>query len=1104
MYPSSSSPRFPLSRRSFTAVFLLIFWLLATTGCGSTPSESDDTAINQAPTADAGPDRAALVGETVTFQGGASDVDGDPLTYSWAIVRSPEGSSAALNDTDTLVPWMIPDVAGIYEVGLTVSDGQLSSEQDTVTLTATRDNETPVADAGPDLTATTGETVTLQGSGYDPDGDPLSYAWSIVGAPAGSVAALDAADTASPTITPDVSGDYVIGLTVDDGSNTSAMDIMTLTANDSAPANSAPVADAGADQSVSTGDTVTLDGSGSYDPDGDSLTWEWTLDSQPAGSSATLSAADTVSPTFVADVAGDYVATLVVHDGALSSTADTVVVTATDPVGGNTAPVADAGPDQSVITGDTVYLDGTGSYDPDGDTLSWQWSLVQAPPGSQATLDQATSASPSFVADLDGSYTVRLVVDDGQTQSLHDDVSITATTPPPPPQGGRVITTVTLDPATTGTVPITFGQVFAPGDVLADEILTLQTVGGDTAYSTQADIRAYHDDGSIRHAVLTALVPVTAGQSSTLEIAASSGTPPTDSVTLSELLNSGFSTTVSATIDGVTWTADAAAELESQPEEQWLSGPLMTEWLVDVPLRDPSGNAHPHLQARFAVRTYRPTEFIRVSVVLENNWAYEPSPSNITYDLDINVCGNSVYGRTGLTHYHHARWRKVFWCSSDPGVHLKHDADYLMDSGAVANYDRSLSIPESALASMETSWNDLRNANPDQTEPMGIGLADSYMPKTGGRADIGPQPRWLVRWLLSQDPRARIAAFGTADLAGSWPIHYRDKNTDLPVSLIDYPYMTLLGRHSDTYNPVKGEYEAFPDCGADCSTPYTADDAHQPDLVYLPYLVTGDHYYLEELLFWANFNMLRANPGYRQFEQGLLHWAQTRGQAWALRTIGEAAYIAPDDHPMKQYFLDRVGYNLYWYIDEYVAPSAPRHNNLGILTNGYAFSYNSGRGIAPWQDDFFTWTIGHLRQLGFTDANTLLVWKAGFSTGRMIDPGFCWIFGSEYYLNVRDVDGGSIYPDFASVYAASIDAQYLSMECGGQAMADALGLQLGEMVGYSESSIGYPSNMQPALAVAVDAGTTGAIEAWLQFESRSVKPDYDTDPTWAIVPRQLP
>ena len=1098
MYPSSSSPRFPLSRRSFTAVFLLIFWLLATTGCGSTPSESDDTAINQAPTADAGPDRAALVGETVTFQGGASDVDGDPLTYSWAIVRSPEGSSAALNDTDTLVPWMIPDVAGIYEVGLTVSDGQLSSEQDTVTLTATRDNETPVADAGPDLTATTGETVTLQGSGYDPDGDPLSYAWSIVGAPAGSVAALDAADTASPTITPDVSGDYVIGLTVDDGSNTSAMDIMTLTANDSAPANSAPVADAGADQSVSTGDTVTLDGSGSYDPDGDSLTWEWTLDSQPAGSSATLSAADTVSPTFVADVAGDYVATLVVHDGALSSTADTVVVTATDPVGGNTAPVADAGPDQSVITGDTVYLDGTGSYDPDGDTLSWQWSLVQAPPGSQATLDQATSASPSFVADLDGSYTVRLVVDDGQTQSLHDDVSITATTPPPPPQGGRVITTVTLDPATTGTVPITFGQVFAPGDVLADEILTLQTVGGDTAYSTQADIRAYHDDGSIRHAVLTALVPVTAGQNTTLEIAAGSGTPPTDSVALSELLDSGFSTTLSVVIDGVTWTADAATELAGQPEERWLSGPLMTEWLVDSPLRDAAGNAHPHLQARFAVRAYRPTRFIRVSVVLENNWAYEPNPSNITYDLDVSVCGRSAYSRTAMVHYHHARWRKVFWCSTEPGVEIKHNVAYLLDSGAIANYDRTLVIPETTLVEMENNW-----ANID-TEPMSIGLAQAYMRGAGGRPDIGPTPRWLVRWLLSQDKRARIPAFGTADLAGSWPIHYRDKNTDLPVSLADYPRMTLLGRRGDTFNPDTGEYEAFPDCGGDCTTPYTADDAHQPDFVYLPYIVTGDHYYLEELLFWANFNMFQSTPAYRGYEQGLFKWAQTRGQAWSMRTLGEAAYIVPDNHPMRAYFLSRLDFNLDWYINEYVAPTAPGHNPLGVITNGYALSYNSGRGIAPWQDDFFTWAIGHLQQLGFSKAGNLMVWKSGFPIGRMIDPGFCWIFGSEYSLNIRDADGAPFYADFASVYAGSVDPIYLSMECGSQEMADSLGLQLNEMVGYSSSTIGYPANMQPALAVSVDSGVTGALDAWLQFESRSVKPDYNPDPTWAIVPRTLP
>ncbi|MDT1858227.1 hypothetical protein FPK33_27610, partial [Acinetobacter baumannii] len=77
--------------------------------------------------------------------------------------------------------------------------------------------------------------------------------------------------------------------------------------------------------------------------------------------------------------------------------------------------------------------------------------------------------------------------------------------------------------------------------------------------------------------------------------------------------------------------------------------------------------------------------------------------------------------------------------------------------------------------------------------------------------------------------------------------------TGQPVSLIDFPYMTIAGRSTDTKNPATGKYEAFPECASAtaCKSAYTHDIPHQPAFVYLPYLVTGDHYYLEELQFWG-------------------------------------------------------------------------------------------------------------------------------------------------------------------------------------------------------------------------------------------------------------
>jgi len=192
--------------------------------------------------------------------------------------------------------------------------------------------------------------------------------------------------------------------------------------------NRPPVANAGSDRPVETGTGVMLDGTGSSDPDGDTLSYSWTLD-VPAGSSASLSAADTATPSFTADMDGDYVATLVVNDGALDSAPDTVTITASaTPPPANQAPIADAGPNQTVDTGTEVTLNGNGSSDPENDAIAYSWTL-SAPGGSAASLSGADTPNPTFTPDVDGDYVAKLIVNDGQLDSDPDSVTVTASTP---------------------------------------------------------------------------------------------------------------------------------------------------------------------------------------------------------------------------------------------------------------------------------------------------------------------------------------------------------------------------------------------------------------------------------------------------------------------------------------------------------------------------------------------------------------------------------------------------------------------------------------------------------------------------------------------------
>ncbi|MBI5445699.1 MAG: hypothetical protein HY900_31345 [Deltaproteobacteria bacterium] len=95
--------------------------------------------------------------------------------------------------------------------------------------------------------------------------------------------------------------------------------------------------------------------------------------------------------------------------------------------GGNIAPVARAGSDQTVLVSSAVTLDGSASSDADGDPITFQWSFVSKPGGSAATLSGATAEKPTMTPDVAGSYVIQLVVNDGTIDSAADQVTVTAT-----------------------------------------------------------------------------------------------------------------------------------------------------------------------------------------------------------------------------------------------------------------------------------------------------------------------------------------------------------------------------------------------------------------------------------------------------------------------------------------------------------------------------------------------------------------------------------------------------------------------------------------------------------------------------------------------------
>jgi VCBS repeat-containing protein len=379
-----------------------------------TPDTVTITVNNVAPTAEAGPDQQVSLAAVVTLDGSASaDPNGDVLTYAWT---QSAGPAAVLSDATAQKPAFTAEAAGALVFELVVSDGVNASVPDVVTIFVfDTTNKPPVADAGKDQDVKVGDTVTLDGSGSsDPEAQPLTYAWTLVGGP--SAVTLSDAAAVNPAFMPDAAGVYTFALSVSDGLNVSPADEVNINVATVA-GNKPPVANAGPDVMVAVGQTVTLHGEGSSDPEGDALTFAWT---QTGGAAVVLDDPTAAAPTFFALAEGALEFALVVNDGTSDSAPDlvSVIVNAV----GNNPPVAAAGPDQTVRVGDTVALDGSGSSDADGDALTYRWTQTGGP---AVVLSDAAVVNPTFVPGEAGFVVLQLEVNDGKVWSLPDEVVVT-------------------------------------------------------------------------------------------------------------------------------------------------------------------------------------------------------------------------------------------------------------------------------------------------------------------------------------------------------------------------------------------------------------------------------------------------------------------------------------------------------------------------------------------------------------------------------------------------------------------------------------------------------------------------------------------------------
>lgn len=305
-------------------------------------------------------------------------------TFSTGV--STDDADSSLDATDNY--WGTTDTAEIESMisgsGTTTYDPYLTSDP-----TA---NSPPVADAGADQTVAPDETVTVDASGStDSDGDNLTYAYSIDGG-AYSPEMSDSTYTHSFGSV----GTYSIDVRVTDEHGASDTDTMTVTVEES---NSAPTADAGADRTVTVGDDVTFDGSGSTDADNDSLTYDWEF-----GDGENVSGEPTVTHAY--SEAGTYEATLTVEDEHGVTDTNTVTVTVEE----NTTDASE--------TTQNITVNVTGE---DGESVS---NATVTLDDLNESADSDVNGAVSFESVEEGEQNVTIEADGYKT--LEDSISVTA------------------------------------------------------------------------------------------------------------------------------------------------------------------------------------------------------------------------------------------------------------------------------------------------------------------------------------------------------------------------------------------------------------------------------------------------------------------------------------------------------------------------------------------------------------------------------------------------------------------------------------------------------------------------------------------------------
>ncbi|MDO9498814.1 MAG: calcium-binding protein, partial [Falsiroseomonas sp.] len=560
----------------------------------------------------------------------------------------------------------------------------------------------------------------------------------------------------------------------------------------------------------------------------------------------------------------------------------------------------------------------------------------------------------------------------------------------------------------------TFGQVFLRGDVPAGAELTAQ--GGGLSLPVQMDVKTRYEDGSVKMAVLAVQRPAIApGESLELALTAGPATSGAAAINLNAALSQHTFLVEMKIAGGSTVQVDVMDALRDALADGsasfWQSGPLATQARVAVDL--------PGAQRLVFDVTAFKGGGMTVEAQFNNDKAMGASGGRVQYDLTVTMDGVKVATET-VSQGQYQNWHRTFSSNDHDGgqglgspsegwLNIRHDVEYLSKTGAIAAYDTSLSISDTlinkwAAAQSEAAW----------SAPLSANGITQYMPMTGGRGDIGITTAGNTAWLLSGDPYAAGYAMGQAEAASAIPWHFWNAQKDTWINSADFPKLWTdarggTGKVGDAN--ATGLTQQVPN-----DTGWTPDRAHQPSVSFVPYLLTGERWILDNLQAQANFTVISLWPAVRTEDGAFIApQQQARSVAWSIREVQNAAWSSPDGSPEKAYLQGVADANWKWLVEQIPAWTALQGEAHGWVPN----VGGAGIDLAPWQQDYLASTAIAAASRGSEDAMTFLKWQMNFLIGRFqsADNGFALRDGAAYIIAVGD--GSNVYQSWAEIGAAT-------------------------------------------------------------------------------------